>query len=258
MVEKKPKQRRVSESGKSAVNVIARSDPKTIVAACEAAFKDPSNQKDCNLYVKAVANLIGDSTFGAGHNADTMIDDMANSSAWAALGADGVRAKADADAGRFVIAGLKSGDHKPPRKHGHVAVVITGQLAQKKYPLACWGSLSDPPGPALKETINFAWNASDRDNILYFSTELTASPASALVARRDEGNPCEELRRLLVTINDIVASQGRDAASRLFPNGVELIDLELTVSGGITVKVKVAGPKATATESTESCVRVAT
>ena len=48
-----------------------------------------------------------------------------------------------ADSGDYVIAGLKGGNHDPPRAHGHVTVVVSGPLAGGKYPTGYWGSLDD-------------------------------------------------------------------------------------------------------------------
>ena len=84
------------------------------------------------------------------------------------------------------------------------------------------------------------------------------APKSVLAAPQEgETGAGEDLRRLLVTISDVVASQSGDGAGKLFPNGVELIEVELTIGGGTTVKLKVAGPKAAEVERTEVHARAA-
>jgi hypothetical protein len=64
-----------------------------------------------------------------------------------------------------VIAGLKGGDQEIPSVHGHVVVVVSGLLANGKYPSAYWGRLG---GIGDKnKTINWAWRAGDRDHVIY-------------------------------------------------------------------------------------------
>ena len=92
---------------------------------------------------------------------------------WVQLGKDGVAAKNKADAGWFVIGGLLSIKNVPPQDHGHVVVVVSGPLAQDKYPTAYWGKLG---GVGEKnKTINWAWNVASRDNVIYSAKKLPVS-----------------------------------------------------------------------------------
>lgn len=130
-----------------------------IIAICER--KWDTNKSDCNAFVKAVATDYGISLNGL---ADEIVTTILGAG-WEQLGKDGVAAKAAADSGKLVIGGLKGSDHNPPRDHGHVVIVVSGPLARGKYPSGYWGSTG---GVGKKNaTLNYAWNADDRDNVVY-------------------------------------------------------------------------------------------
>jgi hypothetical protein len=136
-----------------------------IIDACEVRWE--ANKSDCNKFVRAVGADVGVSVVAG--NADAIIDDL--SANWTSV-AGGAAAKAKADNGYFVIAGLKAADHTPPRLNGHVAVVVSGPLdsTHNKYPTGYWGSLG---GIGKKNTtLNYSWVAEDRDNVRYFSKGL--------------------------------------------------------------------------------------
>ena len=124
----------------------------TIIDACEANFA--AHTSDCSGFLKAVASALGIQVTG-------MADDIVNAiqaAPWTTL-ADGVAAKAQADQGFFVVGGLQD------TPHGHVVVVVQGPLAHDKYPTAYWGRLG---ATGMKKTpINWAWNAADRDRVIY-------------------------------------------------------------------------------------------
>ena len=124
----------------------------TIINACQADFA--AHKSDCSGFVKAVASDLGITLTGM---ANDIVDEI-QTAPWTEL-ADGVAAKAQADLGFFVVGGLKE------TPHGHVVVVVTGPLARGKYPTAYWGRLG---GIGMKNTtINWAWNAADRDHVTY-------------------------------------------------------------------------------------------
>jgi hypothetical protein len=129
----------------------------TIINSCEARFSAHSN--DCSGFVKAVATDLGITLTG-------MADDIVNQiqqAPWTKL-VDGADAKNKADQGLFVIGGLQADPH------GHVVVVVTGALSQGKYPTGYWGRLG---GTGMKDTtINWAWNRTDRDRVIYASLAL--------------------------------------------------------------------------------------
>lgn len=127
-------------------------------AACGAEY--PANQHDCNAFVKAVGEHFGLVFTG---QADDIVDQI-HGPEWTRLGS-GVEAAAAAAADLFVVAGLRSRDHDPPRHHGHVAVVVAGPLAHGRYPTGYWGSLGGSPG--AEKTLNFSWNTRDRDSVVY-------------------------------------------------------------------------------------------
>jgi len=79
---------------------------------------------------------------------------------------NGIEARYWAEAGYLVIGGLKA------TGHGHVVVVTSGPLAHGKYPTAYWGRLGNVGEKA--KTINYAWNATDRDKVRYFAAKTQA------------------------------------------------------------------------------------
>jgi hypothetical protein len=134
-----------------------------IIEECEAQFE--TYKSDCSGFVKAVTNKFGVAFTG---QADDIVNQIQGPD-WTIL-ADGVAAKAKADLGWLVIGGLKSSDHTPPRKNGHVVVVVSGVLASSKYPTGYWGTLG---GTGRKNTtINYAWVAADRDNVIYSAMQV--------------------------------------------------------------------------------------
>jgi hypothetical protein len=214
----------------------ARMDPQTIIDDCEKEY--PNNNDDCNKFVKAVSADLNITLFQPGDNADAIVQRMIDSAAWSQL-PDGVDAKNKADAGQYVIAGLKSVDHNPPRANGHVAVVVSGPFANGKYPTAYWGSLGGTPG--RDQTINYAWNASDRDNVKYFATALTVAPEGIHLH-----SPGTAQQTAVSIIQEIVRQleKGDEPGkqSKFFRNGIELIDISVQV-GTAKIDLKVAGPK---------------
>ena len=146
-------------------------DPQHIIDVCKANWE--AHKSDCSGFVKAVCTALGVGTFAAGDNADVIVDKLHAATDWTALTVgDGATAKAQADAGLLVIAGLKGADQARPDPHGHVVVVVTGPLdsTHGKYPTAYWGKLGGVGAQA--QTINWAWNAGDRDRVGYFAKSL--------------------------------------------------------------------------------------
>lgn len=137
-----------------------------IVSACEAVWD--ANKSDCNMFVRAVAGVLG--VHIAAGNADAIINALLGP-IWTRL-SDGTAAKQAADTGDFVLAGLKAAKHNPPRANGHVAIVVMGPLdsTHNKYPTAYWGSLGSVG--RKNSTLNYSWNAADRDNVEYFKCSL--------------------------------------------------------------------------------------
>jgi hypothetical protein len=125
-----------------------------IIAACQAEYDQ--HIADCSGFAKAVANALGIALDGMAND----IVDHIQTPPWTVL-ADGISAKQQADAGFFVIGGLKD------NPHGHVVVVVEGPIdaAHQKYPTAYWGSLAGKPGK--NQTVNWAWNSADRDHVTY-------------------------------------------------------------------------------------------
>jgi hypothetical protein len=129
-----------------------------IIDRCEAAFD--ANKNDCSAFVRAVVAASGITLTG---QADNIVDQVTGTG-WVQL-TDGVQAASMADAGMLVIAGLKSSEHTPPRNNGHVAIVVSGPLANGKYPTGYWGSSGG--ASAKNQTLNYSWNPADRDHVHY-------------------------------------------------------------------------------------------
>jgi hypothetical protein len=129
-----------------------------IIAACEDAW--PEHKHDCNSFVKTVASSLGISLHG---NADSIVDQI-SMTPWQSL-SDGVSAKHAADAGRFVVAGLRGREQYSWSPHGHVVVVVAGPLAHGFAPSAYWGHLGGIG--ARHTTINWAWNHNDLGSVHY-------------------------------------------------------------------------------------------
>lgn len=122
-----------------------------IVASCEQHWD--AYKTDCSGFVKAVAKDFGIVLTGL---ADSIVDQI-EQAPWKTL-ASGVEAAAKASVG-LVVAGLKA------TPHGHVVIIVPGKLAHGKYPTGYWGQLG---GLGKKNaTINWAWNAADRDKVTY-------------------------------------------------------------------------------------------
>lgn len=134
-----------------------------IIKVCEEKFD--ANQDDCNRFVKAVASAFGITLTG---NADAITDEI-QGAGWTRL-ADGVAAAESAAAGNLVIGGLKGADLASPEAHGHVVVVVRGELNRGKYPSAYWGRLGG--GGRKNATINWSWKAADRDKVKYGAKEI--------------------------------------------------------------------------------------
>lgn len=129
-----------------------------IINACENNFE--ANKSDCNAFAKAVATVFGVTLTG---NANAIVDQI-QGAGWTVL-ANGIDAKAKADAGFLVIAGIKGADYTPPRSNGHVAVVVLGPLVNVKHPTGYWGQLG---GVGKKNTgLNYSFNAASFDDVVF-------------------------------------------------------------------------------------------
>jgi len=147
--------------------------------ACEACYD--THTGDCSGFARAVAGELGVKLVGL---ADDIVQTIRTEPQWTVL-ADGPAAQQKAATGKFVLAGLKGSEQAQPDAHGHVVVVVSGQLAHGAYPTAYWGSLGGTPGKA--KTLNWAWTEQDRDHITYAATDLPESIAAALASDRTLG-----------------------------------------------------------------------
>jgi hypothetical protein len=123
------------------------------------------NSDNCSGFVKAVAIKLGVPI--PDKNADGIVDYLDNNDDWARdySGSDAARFAA---AGQFIIAGLKSDEHTPPRSQGHVAIVVPGPLYRNIYPLVWCGSTGSAQSKGTL-SVGQVWNTKDRDNVAYYA-----------------------------------------------------------------------------------------
>lgn len=135
-----------------------------ILQICEQEWT--TDKSDCAAFVRDVAARLGVSLTGQAND----IVNQITSGDWQPL-PDGVTAKKAADAGLFVVCGLRGADQAQPAAHGHVAVVVSGPLAQDKYPTAYWGKLGAVG--ERNQTINYAWKVEDLPRVKYAAKNIS-------------------------------------------------------------------------------------
>lgn len=135
-----------------------------VIDSCEREID--KHLKACNEFVIAVGADVGVKIAGL---ADQIVDTLRGGGAWERLDG-GVEAAERAKGNWLIVAGLKGREQAHPSSHGHVAVVVPGDLAHGKYPTGYWGSLGGEPGK--NKSLNFAWNADDRDKVTYAAHKL--------------------------------------------------------------------------------------
>jgi hypothetical protein len=139
--------------------------PAEIIEACRDMRAVEANANDCHKFAAAVAATFGVTLVGT---ADQIMAQI-QGPGWTQHLTDGAAAAAAAAAGELVIAGMTS--QALDDAHGHVVVVVEGELNRGKYPVAYWGSLNERirPNGGLGKTINFSFSTLDRDNVIYAS-----------------------------------------------------------------------------------------
>jgi hypothetical protein len=220
-------------------------NPQQIIDACEANWD--ANKSDCNHFVKAVADSLGLTLFDSGDNADAIINKLTSAAGWNTI-PDRAQVEAQASAGVFIIAGLRSSEFHPPRNNGHVVVVVAGDdSSHPGFPMAYWGTLN---GVGQKDSSirNTFIPGPDLDAVHYFGTSLLVSPMDVVSVDQFESVHVaveDLLAKVVKTLSSAssTAPGETEAGNRIFfPNGIELIDLEVKV-GPVDIKLKIAGPK---------------
>lgn len=139
-----------------------------IVDACKNAWegsflRGTPNKNNCSGFVKAVASQLGIS-LPATADADGIAEAV---KAWKKVDS-GEEAQRLAANGSFVLVVLKGKDHHPPRAHGHVGVVVSGELYRQKYPMMWCGSIGHAQSEGDK-SVGEVWNRADRDSVQYYT-----------------------------------------------------------------------------------------
>lgn len=131
--------------------------------------KGTKNKDNCSGFVKAVAKRLG-IPLPETANADGIA--AAVSKNWSVV-TSGPEAARLAASGSFVLAVLKAADHSPARNNGHVAIVVSGALYRKQYPIVWGGSIGSAQSHGDK-SVGEVWNRSDRDNVSYYAYAIVA------------------------------------------------------------------------------------
>lgn len=124
--------------------------PSSVRELCEELLD--AHAGDPSGFVRAVSQRLNIDLSGM---ANDIVDQMQQKDkGWEVL-PDGATAAEKAASGYLVLAGLRGDTQKNPDPHGHLAIVVSGPLAQGKYPTAYWSSLEGGSGKG--KTINWAW-----------------------------------------------------------------------------------------------------
>jgi hypothetical protein len=222
-------------------------DPQHIIDTCEA--KWDANKSDCNHFVRAVTDALGVTIFSPGDNANAIMEKLSAAADWNLIG-DRATVEADAAAGMFIIAGLKSGDFTPPRTNGHVVVVVNGDDPNHPgYPMAYWGMLGGVGQKNSSIRNSFTPNT-DLPNVKYYGTALQAAMMMSLATPITSSDNLYDVKSavesLVGTVVDALhkASDEEPKTRLFFPNGIEKIEIEVK-AGPIDVRLAVVGPKST-------------
>jgi hypothetical protein len=132
----------------------------TIRSTCVAAYETHKN--NCSGFVNAVTTALGYPVSGT---ADNQLAQLTTSPDWEQI--NRTAAITAVIGGSLVVAGLRSSEHNPPRSHGHVVIVVDGNLYRNLYPAVWGGSIGNAQSNCTK-SVGEVWNTLDRDNVQYF------------------------------------------------------------------------------------------
>jgi hypothetical protein len=139
-----------------------------VIDTCKSVW--PNKKDACNFFAIEVAKQLNITLTG---KADAIVDQIAGAG-WTRI-ANGPAARDAAMQGKFVVAGIKSGDFTEPRDEGHVAIVVSGDLNPGGWaPAGYWGSTN--PDVASKggsgNPISQCFRLEDKGKIVYASRSL--------------------------------------------------------------------------------------
>jgi len=135
--------------------------------ACKEAYKN--NETNCSGFLRDVCAQLN-VTIDQG-NADSIATFL--ESQWTKLGGHAA-AKTAVDNEELVVAALKSSDSNknPKPKHGHVAIVVPGELYRKIYPKVYCGGMSPLGRSQGDKSVGEIWATVDRDSVKYYQAPV--------------------------------------------------------------------------------------
>ncbi|MET4233279.1 hypothetical protein ABIA85_006572 [Bradyrhizobium sp. LA6.10] len=136
-----------------------------VIDTCKAVWLDKKDA--CNYFAIEVARQLSVTLSGT---ADQIVDEI-KGTGWTSI-ENGPAARDAATQGKFVIAGIKSGDFTEPRHEGHVAVVVAGAMNPAGWaPAGYWGSTDSNVASkgGSGAPISQCFRAEDKDKIVYAS-----------------------------------------------------------------------------------------
>ena len=144
----------------------------------ETAYSTNGNEYNCSGFVRDVAAGIGVKIVG--ENADAQLDFMDRH--WVRI-KTALEATVLASRGFLVVAGVKSSDYNPPRKHGHVVIVRpvskkgavdSSDLDRGKYPRVWGGDIGRKYMSQGELSIGNMLRKEVRDTVRYYAPSITA------------------------------------------------------------------------------------
>ena len=141
---------------------------KAVVDACRKSWEESwlagtANANNCSGFFKSVARNLELSGV-PDCQADGLVDFLRKH--WLAV-KTGVEARQKVRDGHVVAAGLKAAFHAPRKDHGHIVVIVDGDLYHGRYPM-CWGGSIGAAQSQGDLSVGEVWNRTDRDRIGYY------------------------------------------------------------------------------------------
>jgi hypothetical protein len=207
---------------------------------CATQFAAGNNNEDCNRYLKAVAgDLLTNSPFDQWGNADDIINNLAKSADWEALGHDHAAAIERASGGYFVIAGMTSKELDDA--HGHLAIAVHGKgefsNSNKTTFALCYAGSLNPKARIQDKGLHWTFPASKARNISYYCRLPDKVLLANTLSLAHHRVTATQSLNAIVRLFELELS----ADSRFFKDGIDFINVKTTI-GRASLDITVAGP----------------